>query len=1124
MLRCPSAGIRAACRFGVVLSFALTSLLVLGFREASFAQTGTNPLSIFKNYFVTGDYVVAGWVEGAPDGSGFAPGTISIPDTKQPSQNGVPTTVPKGADIVAAYLYWATVEGSQSTFAGQQAFFNSYAVSGTVLGNPKAPVSWSSGGCSGSAQGSKTMRTYRADVRPYLPIDLNPSSPTFGALQANGTIPVRLADSGSNGNTQPNALGATLVIIYRVLSPNVPLNAIVLYDGAYAPSNAGQSTTQKMVGFYQPAVANLTSKLTHIVGNGQVNKNEQVFLNNASQPLLSLYGTLPPFPGVYGSWDNPTWVLSQLGYVSTTDTAETTSIVPSPSNGGCVSWGAMILSTTVQDTDSDGLLDVWETNQGYTDAVSGQWVALPGASPNVKDIFAEVDYLNNLDGSAGPFLHSHLPKQAAVDAVGGAFATQGVNVHFDLGTNGLGQNIYPGDPYVIQYPVPIPSPLPPGTSAPQAGTGGKAISEGAVVCTDGTTLCAFPGQPAIGWKGDFEFLQNQSTLGNFQPGRDKSYRYLFFGHSVGAARSYWSTFGTALSDPTIPRLVSIVNSGTTATVTIQSPVGVLKPGDCPNPNISACADSSSTRITVAGALGQAALNGTYFFASPSSSTSNGITTTTFSIATANVASGTYDFSKEPQLGVTYLGPTSTSGHSDFGGGGDAMITLGLWGADDPPNCQPDPSQSLGSGQTYCNNQTGSIPVQSGTLMHELGHALTLTHGGTYYKDPQNPFLPSYELNCKPNFVSVMNYLFQVRGFVDGGYDYSGQTLPPLSEAYPSLSESIGLGVDLFTSQPAAHLTRWYSVPNKLDVQLQNTSGHRYAAAHCDGSPLGPNDVPGVRVDGSVASGGTFSAPLDFNNDLTFPDAVLSPGIDLNYNGTTADSPFSGFNDWESINLQQMSARANAFGSSAGGGLKAGGGGLKAGGGGIDNDGGGLKAGGGGLKAGGGGLKAGGGGTEVDLDTVASTADPPTGLTCTDCVGSVESNQNVPLSWNAPSGFGQIRSYGIWRAQGTFPTPSDVTANANLFTQIGTVSGAPPVTTFTDTSAAFTTYTYFVTETNKHGGTKRSVLSSGRKFGAKLHQYRSDRIIGLFRLWPAGNAHCNCDWGHRNSHWDGELQH
>jgi hypothetical protein len=89
----------------IFVVFALALMFLNGLVQSGFAQTGTNPLILFKNYFVTGDYVVAGWVEGSPDGSGYAPGSISIPDVKQPSQTGVPTTVPKGADIVAAYLY-----------------------------------------------------------------------------------------------------------------------------------------------------------------------------------------------------------------------------------------------------------------------------------------------------------------------------------------------------------------------------------------------------------------------------------------------------------------------------------------------------------------------------------------------------------------------------------------------------------------------------------------------------------------------------------------------------------------------------------------------------------------------------------------------------------------------------------------------------------------------------------------------------------------------------------------------------------------------------------------------------------------------------------------------------------
>src|SRR5258705_7485753 len=272
-------------------------LLVVGSTQPGVAQNQP-PLNIFKNYFVTGDYVVGGWVE-ASSANGFATGTISIPDCTQATATGVPCTmppapiIPAGADIVAAYLYWGTVEGSQSSFAGQTAFFNGYKIVGNVLGNPNAPTSWSSGGCTGSSAGSKTMRFYRADVRPYMPLDLIPTSATFGALLTNPSVTVKLADSGSTGNTQPNALGATLVLIYRVLSPSMPLNAIVLYDGSYAPSNTQPTMLQNLVGFYQPA-ENPTAKITHIVANGQLNKGETAYFGNDNNPQ-----NWTPLPSLY---------------------------------------------------------------------------------------------------------------------------------------------------------------------------------------------------------------------------------------------------------------------------------------------------------------------------------------------------------------------------------------------------------------------------------------------------------------------------------------------------------------------------------------------------------------------------------------------------------------------------------------------------------------------------------------------------------------------------------------------------------------------------------------------------------------------------------------------------------
>jgi len=346
---------------------------------------------------------------------------------------------------------------------------------------------------------------------------------------------------------------------------------------------------------------------------------------------------------------------------------------------------------------------------------------------------------------------------------------------------------------------------------------------------------------------------------------------------------------------------------------------------------------------------------------------------------------------------------------------------------------------------------GTTTAEGGTLLHELGHTNFLTHGGTFFPNEAGvvtsgvsagqylnspPVVPSYGLNCNPGFLSSMNYLFQIRGFPDNaGIDYSRQMLQPtllqpLDET--QLSESIGIGSDVFTGLPAAHFTRWYAPPNALDTQLQNATGGRFATHHCNGTPIGPNEPPAVRVDGS-----TFSTLIDWNNDLIIPDAV-SPQ-DVNFNGIVGDAPFPGFNDWINLDLRQVDSRANTLGLSSGGGFP----------------------------------DLSGGGTEQDLDTACSTADRPTGLS------AVQTGQKtVVLNWMAP-GDCQVKQYDIWRAVGTFSTLKSVLANHALFNHIATVNTpTPPATTFTDTNVKNnTTYTYFVTDTNKKQGAQSGASAS-----------------------------------------------
>jgi hypothetical protein len=941
----------------VKATVALGLLLLFGFLPTGLAQTPAPPLNFFKNYFVTGDYVVGGvGLRGLGDATGFATGTINLPDTANyPNAKSVPS----GADIVAAFLYWQTVEKAQSASAGQNGFFNGHAIAGRVLGNPNAPTSWSAGGCSGSSQGTTTLRTYRADVRPFLNM-------VNGAIPGNGSYQVSLADSGSNGGGAPLTLGATLVIIYRVVSPGVPLSAITLYDGAFAPSNSSQVMDLTMQGFYQAASSpGPVAKITHIVGNGQTNKPEGLSFNGTLLSASAFSGLLN------GSWDNPTFDVSALVPAGDLNPLDTT-VVPARTNSGCVSWAAVIFNTTVQESDNDGLLDIWKTNQGYTDISNGEFVSLPGATRGQKDIFIQIDYLASHDfiTSGGTLGHSHKPKQAALDMVGDAFKAQGIHLHIDCG------NCYPGDPYIIA-----------------GGLGGNVIDEDTVTCQDNPAatppfFCAFPGQPVTSWKGGFTFLKNQvinpqANQLRFQHGREHSYREGIFGHALGVATNIFS-----ISKGT---LISIVVSGATATVTTSAP-HLLNSGD---------------RVRVSGAVspvpvaGEAfTLNGTY-----PGITVTSPTTFTFNLLASNVPAGTYT---NWGLFVASGPPLSISGWGDPAGA-DFMVTLGLWRSD-----------------VAADDQVGSVRTQAGTLMHELGHALGLRHGG------------GDSTNCKPNFQSVMNYLFQVRllpGF-DGlaHADYSGQILPDLNEG--SLDESTGIG-----AVATKYRTRWFAPLSFLDKQV-NTQGGRAATRHCDGTPI-TDGAQMVRLEGPLVAGA-----VDWNNDGNTSATNLSQ--DINFNGTP-DPPFTGFNDWASLDLRQIGARRGVFGFSGdvwgtlddgtGGTLDDGTGGTL-----DDGTGGTLDDGTGGT------LDDGTGGLESDFDRANSTVDSP--LTVT----AAQVGHNVVLTWTPPD-FGRIRTYLIWRAN----TTNGPISSTNLPVNIKKVTGSPPLTTFTDTTVKNgNTYTYFVT--------------------------------------------------------------
>lgn len=100
-------------------------------------------------------------------------------------------------------------------------------------------------------------------------------------------------------------------------------------------------------------------------------------------------------------------------------------------------------------------------------------------------------------------------------------------------------------------------------------------------------------------------------------------------------------------------------------------------------------------------------------------------------------------------GVAELDPgTAITGSNDF------AVTLGGWNA------------------TMITNVGGREKAEIGTLMYELGHTFGLRHGG------------GDDVNCKPNYLSVMNYPLQFATATadpDRPLDYSTDALDPLVE-------------------------------------------------------------------------------------------------------------------------------------------------------------------------------------------------------------------------------------------------------------------------------------------------------------------------------------------------------
>lgn len=175
---------------------------------------------------------------------------------------------------------------------------------------------------------------------------------------------------------------------------------------------------------------------------------------------------------------------------------------------------------------------------------------------------------------------------------------------------------------------------------------------------------------------------------------------------------------------------------------------------------------------------------------------------------------------------------TTSGCAEIGGN-DFVVSLGSW-----------PSVAVRNHTGYI----GTTDQQAGTFMHEFGHTLGLRHGGFE------------NLNCKPNYRSVMAYTLQFSSpNTTRPLDYSREVLLTLDEANLNEADGVGLGVGgKVVFGPAGGLTK---------PRVANAGG---------------------AID--WIAGATTVGPRDINKTTTASGGCPE----------SADDVLEGFNDWQNL--------------------------------------------------------------------------------------------------------------------------------------------------------------------------------------------------------------------------------
>ena len=1063
-----SAGVKnrdraAAVRFRIRAAF----LLALGL-PVLFAQTGgqaaqaTDALPYSTGYLVTGDYAVGSvdfvsTKESDDENRRRDESSREKDEDRSQRTRTIPMRgVPANADILAAFLYWETIAPSSQTPSeiADSVQFRDQPIKSVRVKSMRQLLTGDTGQCFASGSGSPrlTATMFRADVLRLLPRQKDKNGTSTGKLLVNDTD-LRSNNLAPHTVTLPERGKGKVVpdsagasLVVVYRDAALPLRKIVLYDGMHIAAPL-EVTTQTIRGFYQSDTSK-KAKITHIVGSGTSNPTEVLWFNNSRVAKN-------PFPGSSKSsdrsWGHVTVDVSSLMKLATMDPVYGETVTSKVTYGKdtpyeCPTWAATIFSTTILDADHDGIPDRLEQAGG------------PLKDPN--DV--ELPKLYEM-GARSNKKNILIEVNALRTTDAETYGSDAAPYDSGFGTDGVAGT--PDDKPIVKSVVAPPhNHMPPSQVLMDVAEAFKNAPVKNLDGTSGIKALFDVGDPAtyhalgldyrapVGAGDEYLVPKTLATGGELDLETacnlaDPACHFPAYPGTIGWGFSLQKhMLGTDL-DPDRPRFDKNRN-GLFHYILYAHSRGV--------PKSLPCLDRDG---------------------SPTLYESNG---------QCAVGKNNSSFNK-----ADYHVPTSSSGKAT-GPGDKAVVTLGRW-----------------------ENFVGTPLNQGATSLHELAHNLGLWHGGAPARlisdrDDGKGLVKFVEPNCKPNYLSVTSYLFQLHGLRDA---HNIARIDLSRAEYAALHESSLKDLDMsrladddeggslrrearLERSTASHLAdedEGGSLPLQYRAAwfaplgsgtLVDALGLPAATKLCNGLPL-PAGVSMARFEAL-----SLSNSIDWATNGFHPGEKAT-GQDINLDHI-ANPSLTGFDDWANIRLDQMgsghvmggaiSNGGSDFGGSDFGGSDFGGsdfggsdfGGSDFGGsdfGGLDLDGSDF----GGSDFGGsdfGGQSFGG---EAELthehaeDLVGGGGLPPEDLTacvigingCTDpAFPPLSRLHRIRLNWKVPN-FGTPLHYVVYRITGAV-SPEDVTATttkvfvgrtdrgAGPDATFGTADDVPPPTTLVDT--------------------------------------------------------------------------